>query len=203
MKPSQRHLIVFARAPRMGRAKRRLARDIGTVPAWALANRWLTDLYRRLGNDPRWVTWLAITPDVGPTVFPWPGPATRQIGQGTGDLGQRMGRVIASRPPGHVILIGSDIPSVTQRHIARAFKLLAGNDAVFGPTPDGGYWLVGLNRRRPLAPFTKVRWSSPHARADSLANLRGRRVALADELDDIDDADALRRAAARKSVTKP
>lgn len=202
MTPSQCHLIVFARAPRMGRAKRRLARDIGTVPAWALARAWLAALHRRLGRDPRWTTWLAVTPDAGPMVFRWPGPADRRFGQGTGDLGRRMGRAIAGRPPGLVVLIGSDIPAVRPRHIAKAFDLLAGKDAVFGPTPDGGYWLVGLGRRRSLDPFAGVRWSSPHTLADSLANLAGRRVAFADTLEDIDDGGALRRAKRAGFVTK-
>lgn len=199
MTPARRHLIVFARAPRMGRFKRRLARDVGTVAAWALGRAWLAALYRRVGHDPRWTTWLAVTPDGEPGIFPWPGPAKRRFGQGRGDLGRRMGRAIASRPPGLVVLIGSDIPDVRAHHIARAFRLLAGADAVFGPTPDGGYWLVGLDRRRPASPFSAVRWSTPHALADSRANLSGRRVALADILEDVDDGDALRRRTARKA----
>jgi glycosyltransferase A (GT-A) superfamily protein (DUF2064 family) len=58
---------------------------------------------------------------------------------------------------------------------------------VFGRAADGGYWLVGLRRSpRLLAPFANVRWSSPHALADTLRNLEGRRVAFAATLSDVD-----------------
>jgi hypothetical protein len=48
-------------------------------------------------------------------------------------------------------------------------------------------------RRRPrlLRPFADVRWSSPHALADTLANLDGRTVAFLATLGDVDDADDL------------
>jgi hypothetical protein len=39
---------------------------------------------------------------------------------------------------------------------------------------------------RVLTPFASVRWSSPHALADTLVNLAGRRVAFAVELNDVD-----------------
>ena len=53
---------------------------------------------------------------------------------------------------------------------------------------------MGLKRTpRVPAPFAGVRWSGPHALADTLANLKGRRVALAARLSDVDTAEDLRR----------
>ena len=81
-------------------------------------------------------------------------------------------------------------------HIARAFALLGGHDLVFGPARDGGFWLVGARRGRPLprSLFDGVRWSTPTALADTLAGLpRYVTTALVDTLDDVDDAAALRR----------
>ncbi len=48
---------------------------------------------RRLGADPRWTTWLAVTPDRASATGRglWRS-ATRLIPQGPGDLGRRMGR---------------------------------------------------------------------------------------------------------------
>ena len=114
--------------------------------------------------------------------------------QGDGDLGLRMQRLFNRLPPGPVIVIGSDIPAIRPAHIAGAFRLLGQADAVFGPAPDGGYWLVGLKRTpRVLAPFARVRWSGPHALADTRTNLKGKRVALTANLNDVDRADDLRR----------
>jgi glycosyltransferase A (GT-A) superfamily protein (DUF2064 family) len=105
-----------------------------------------------------------------------------------------MQRLFERLGKGPMIIIGSDIPFVTPALLADAFRRLAGNDAVFGPAEDGGYWLVGLRRRpRMLRPFAGVRWSSQHALADTLANLKGLRVGFAAKLYDIDRAEDYRR----------
>lgn len=189
-----RHLILFVKAPRLGRVKSRLARDIGRVGAWAFYRRQLTARVRDLARDRRWTFWLAVTPDRA--VFDgglWPG-RTRRLSQGGGDLGDRMLRTMAVLPPGPVVLIGADIPGVTPARIARAFRALGAHDAVFGPAADGGFWLVGLRRRpRLIDPFKGVRWSTDTALADTLANLKGARVARVDTLEDVDDGAAYAR----------
>lgn len=42
------------------------------------------------------------------------------------------------------ILIGTDIPEVSKENIISAFDLLNDNDFIFGPSYDGGYYLVGM-----------------------------------------------------------
>ncbi len=88
---------------------------------------------------------------------------------------------------GPLIIVGTDIPFITREIIAEAFRQLRRADAVFGCAEDGGYWLVGLRRRpKRLAPFENVRWSSPHALADTLQNLCSHCIAFAATLFDID-----------------
>jgi uncharacterized protein len=186
----QRHLVVFARFPRIGSGKTRLARDIGAVAAGRFQRATLLTTLRRVGRDRRWMTWLAVTPDRS---RPWPA-RIRLYPQGPGDLGQRMTRVARCLPRGPLVIVGSDIPGITAAMIARAFHLLGSCDAVFGPALDGGYWLIGLKRRpRVLMPFAGVRWSSPHALSDTLANLRDAAVGYVDTLEDVDDGPALMR----------
>jgi uncharacterized protein len=179
------HVVVMARAPRLGAVKRRLARDVGDLAAWRFYRLGLAALLRRLGRARRWHCWLAVTPDRAVTAG-WP-PPWHAIAQGPGDLGARMGRLLRDLPPGPVVIVGSDIPDVRPAHIATAFARLGTCDWVFGPAVDGGYWLIGA-RRRPARrdPFTNVRWSSAHALADTLANARKGRVAFLEELRDVD-----------------
>lgn len=181
-----RHLIVMAKAPRLGRVKTRLGRDIGAVAATGFYRRTLADVSRRLAADPRWMTWLGVTPerDIADDGL-WPaGPA--RIGQGQGDLGRRMARLLGAVPPGPAVLVGADIPAITNADVWAAFRALGRHSAVFGPATDGGYWLVGLKRQGgPVDIFRGVRWSGPHALADTLANLPagwlwGRAATLAD-----------------------
>ena len=176
-------LVLFARAPRLGAVKRRLAREVGDAAALRFHRAMLRALARRLGRDRRWRTVLAVTPDRAR--FPTPLP---RVPQGRGDLGERMARALA-RDRRRAVLVGSDIPGIRACDIAAAFRALDGRaDAVFGPAEDGGYWLVGLGPRRPRDPFRGVRWSGPHALADTVANCRGRRVAMVRRLRDVDDA---------------
>jgi glycosyltransferase A (GT-A) superfamily protein (DUF2064 family) len=92
-------------------------------------------------------------------------------------------------PPGPVIVIGTDVPSIKSAHIQSAIKALGAHDAVVGPSPDGGYWLVGL-KRRPRVPraFASVEWSSPETLDQTLANLSGLNVARIASLPDVDEA---------------
>jgi rSAM/selenodomain-associated transferase 1 len=191
------HLVVFARRPRLGRVKRRLAAGIGAPAALRLYRRLLARTLARLGRLARWRCWLAVTPDR--ETAGWPRP-WRPIGQGSGDLGRRMARPLGRRapgrlPPGPVVIVGSDIPDLGRRHALAAFAALGRADLVFGPAEDGGYWLVGLSARaRILDPFRGVRWSTAHALADTRANLDGRwRVALLERLADLDEPEDLKR----------
>lgn len=184
----------MARAPVAGRVKTRLARELGIVAATGFARQSLRTLLLRVGRDRRWQTFVAATPDASVADRHWPCGISR-IAQGRGDLGQRMQRLMRHAPPGPAVIVGTDIPGISAEHVAHAFRLLGSHDAVFGPAADGGYWLVGLRRLpRVLRPFAGVRWSTPHALADTLANLEGRTVAFVASLDDVDDARALRAA---------
>lgn len=190
-----RHLVIMARAPRLGAGKKRLARDIGALASLRFSRITTGALLRRLAPDRRWQTWLAVTPDRAALTGHglWP-TRCRLIPQGSGDLGLRMGRLFNNLPPGPVVIVGSDVPGIEARHIDQAFRLLGENDWVFGPASDGGYWLVGARRRPALRlPFDSVRWSSADALTDTLANLQDARVAMLEELTDVDSgADLIR-----------
>jgi len=184
-----RHLVVMVKAPRLGRVKTRLAADIGAVAALNFYRRTLARVLRPLARDARWTTWLAVTPDAAVRQDRlWP-VRTPRLSQGPGNLGDRMGRVMAVMAPGPVVIIGADIPGIRPAHINQAFKALGRADAVFGPADDGGYWLVGL-KRHPVVHdiFRAVRWSSPDALADTMANLpASARIEHLEVLTDVDD----------------
>lgn len=188
MKPT---LVIMVKVPWPGRVKTRLARDVGPVAAAWWFRHQVGRLLRRV-EDRRWRTVLAVAPDAaGLRSRVWPAHLQRWP-QGTGDLGDRMVRVMA-RAGGPVCVIGADIPGITRSKIAHAFACLGAADAVFGPSPDGGFWLVGLKRPSPppVGLFAAVRWSSEHALDDSIASLGRARIALADVLADVDTADDL------------
>lgn len=189
----RRTLVVMLKEPHPGRVKTRLGKDIGMVPAAWWFRHQTQQLIRNL-HDPRWDVVLAVSPDAeGLKSRVWPA-RVRRIPQGRGDLGDRMAKALSLKSPGPVCIIGADIPGITRRHIARAFGALGGADAVFGPAPDGGYWLIGLKRCQATTSriFKGVRWSSEHALADTVATLPNARIAYVDTLRDVDQVCDLR-----------
>jgi len=196
----RRHLAIFAKAPRLGQVKRRLAREIGDVAAWRFQRALLSSLLRVLVRDRRWRTTLWLSPDhrVSTTIAKL---RVLSRGQGRGDLGARMRRAFIGKERGPVVLVGSDIPALGPAQIRTAFQALGRNDLVFGPAKDGGYWLIASARRRGrMPPLKPVRWSSKHALADTRACFDKRhKTALLEVLEDVDDGAAYRRWRKQKS----
>lgn len=200
-------VFVFARAPRYGAVKTRLARDIGALATLRFYRFVLARLVRRLKNDRRFEIVLAVTPDSAVREQGlWPS-GVRVVGQGPGELGPRMMRVLRSAGVGPAVIVGSDIPGVTASHIARAFTELGRKQYVLGPARDGGYWLIGARHPPQIREhsLSGVRWSSAFALSDTAARL-GDVAVLADVLDDVDDGTAyvrMRRHASTSRVTSP
>lgn len=187
-------LVIMVKEPRPGRVKTRLGRDLGlTASAWWFRHQ-TRALLRRI-EDPRWDTLLAVSPDIeGMNSRIWPAHLPR-VAQGRGDLGDRMARLLRGLPSGPVCIIGADIPGITRARIKEAFDALGRAEAVFGPAPDGGYWLIGMKRVKPPAPdiLQNVRWSSEHALSDSARSLGDVSIAYVATLQDVDTMEDLRR----------
>jgi len=177
-------LVIMLKEPVAGRVKTRLGREIGmTASAWWFRHQ-SAALIRRL-QSPRWETWLAVAPDPALHSRCWPAHLPR-MAQGRGDLGARMVRIL-QQSTGPVVLIGGDIPGVRQKHITRAFRALGRHDMVFGPAPDGGFWLVGKRGAVPRGLFQNVRWSSETTLAEARATAGAARVVYVDKLSDVDE----------------
>ena len=165
------HLVLMLKTPKMGTVKTRLAKDIGTGAATNFYRTTSHRLITQLSQDPRWQTFLAISPDASLNNWPWPKSAMREP-QGNGDLGARMQAVFNNHAPHPTLIIGTDIPAIKPWHIIKAFKVLHRTGFVIAPSGDGGYWCVGQKMSpRQLRPFQNVRWSTKHSYNDTIANL--------------------------------
>ncbi|MEJ2115330.1 MAG: glycosyltransferase, partial [Gammaproteobacteria bacterium] len=81
---------------------------------------------------------------------------------GDGDLGIKMHQAIKEHLDNNtnVVLIGSDCLEIDATYIQQAFeKLNLDNDVVLGPTKDGGYALIGVNKLN-ISIFQGINWSS-------------------------------------------
>lgn len=183
-------LFVMAREPRLGRVKSRLAKSIGRVSALRVYRVVMGRTFKELSGPEDWDRIALVTPDhaaLGPAFWP---SGWRPLPQGSGDLGMRMTRPMVAAAPGPVILVGTDIPGLTKAHIKSAFRLLKTNDAVFGPAVDGGFWLLGFKRLRPIprSLFSGVAWSQADTLKQAVASIPGLSVGYVQTLDDLDEA---------------
>ena len=191
-------LLVFAKAPRPGEVKTRLARSLGRggSPDHEAA----TALYRRMGRlivgrvaeAPAILTVCYDPPGAEAEVRDWLGPAPeRYWQQGAGNLGERMSRMftLAFEVPGRAVVIGTDTPAVGAGTVTRALAALDTADVVLGPSRDGGYYLMALREPCP-ALFRGIAWSTGTVLAETLARARQcrLRVTLLEVESDVDTA---------------
>ena len=97
----------------------------------------------------------------------------------------------------HVVIIGSDAPTLPPAYIDQAFAALADSDVVLGPALDGGYYLIGLSRPC-MKLFDNVAWSTDQVFERTAANAQGQGYRLKVlpshyDIDTFDDLAALNR----------
>ena len=199
---ARRTLVIFAKAPRPGTVKTRLARDIGDAEA--------AHLYRTLGRsvvDPLrtgpWRTVVRFAPaDAHAEIAAWLGTEALTLRpQPEGDLGARMHHAFveafaAAPPPAGVCLVGTDAPELSRTLVHEAFERLeGGDDVVLGPAEDGGYYLIALAAPR-ASLFDSIPWSTDRVLPLTRERIRAAGLVASElrVLNDIDDLGDLKRA---------
>ena len=184
-------VVVMARAPRLGEGKSRLRSVLSDEERLRLQEAFLRDTVDLALNSSVGRVYLAVTP---PDAVPWAesefGPEVATIAQVGDDLGQRMFNVMRhASAEGHrpIVVIGTDAPLLSAEHLHAALEALGHADVCFGPSEDGGYYLVASNEPQ-AALFENVAWGTDDVLKTSLARARdaGLRYELLDELYDVD-----------------
>lgn len=194
---------VFAKPPRPGTVKTRLAAALGGAQAAALAAAFLEDTCAALSTQPLRLV-LA-------TTEPWPSQhlAAEAWLQGDGSLGDRLERVLrrALDSAPWAVALGADSPGFPLAALAEAERELRLADAVFGAARDGGFYLLAL-RRCPEGCLAGVRWSSAQTletaeRRLSEAGLRCARVLPWFDVDTVADLRELAQRIGRGEIVAP
>jgi len=202
-------LLVFAKAPVIGRVKTRLAAALGDEGAATLyrelAERTLKTARaaRSAGIFDAVELWCDHSGHGHPAMLDWSrryGVALRE--QHGDDLGARMQQAMSSVLKGGraAVLIGTDSPALDVGYLAHAASALQRHDAVVGPAEDGGYVLVGLARELDI--FGGVAWSTDAVMVATRAHIAAAQASWAElpMLWDVDrpaDVDRYRRTLVR------
>ena len=191
MTPARRRVLcIFAKAPRPGAVKTRLAAALGPEHAAAVARALLLDTMERWA-EAKLRRVVAFTPaDAGPEFAELARGRFELVPQGDGDLGRRLETVLARELAGGaeaLVFLGADRPTLPAAHVEQAFAELRRADVVLGPAADGGYYLLGCGRRVPPI-FDGIAWGGPHVLTETVARLADRswRLALLPPWYDVD-----------------
>jgi len=170
-----RSVLVFAKAPRPGHAKTRLIPALGAEGAAALQAR----LIKHTLNTVTQAGFRRIELHGAPADDDFLRFCAERYGadlvpQREGDLGARMCAAFtaALEHTRTVLLVGTDCPALTAEHLRRAVHTLDSDDeAVFAPTEDGGYALIGLTRCDARL-FEAIAWGTSTVMSETRARLR-------------------------------
>lgn len=196
-------LAIFCKTPEKGFVKTRLAASVGDQKALEI----YLDLLNITDEETRSFSsslYLFVTSSIEDSVEKmqsilqqqdlFTDPKTKFVIQQGEDLGQKMSAAFKKLFKNHqsVVLIGCDLPDLTSALISNAFDALQSNDVVIGPSCDGGYYLIGLNKETPDL-FKEISWSTEKVLNQTLekAERLSLKVQLLDQLRDIDTLEDL------------
>lgn len=174
-------IALFAKYPRAGEAKTRLAPLLGDAGAAKVHRRLVerTLATMRESGLPFAVYYTGAGAD---EFSAWLGADVHLVQQGSGDLGTRLARV-----SGPAIVLGADIPGLTAQHLRDAAKALDEVPVVIGPASDGGYYLLGFREQIP-AIWRDMAWGTDVVLHDTEVRLRDLDLAYR-KLGVLDDCD--------------
>lgn len=141
-------LYLAAKAPIAGQVKTRLGASIGMYEAATLYEGFVRDLVARFAGVSYEIAWY-VTPGSWSHLRPLAARADAvrvQRGHGWAARQANLFRDCDASREGQVILMATDSPQLQPARVDAAFAALESHDVVFGPTLDGGYYLVGMRR---------------------------------------------------------
>jgi rSAM/selenodomain-associated transferase 1 len=187
-------LCIFAKPPVPGKVKTRLIPYLSAREAADMAGAFLEDVASTCRKIPDTQTVIATLGDWPSDI---PSPKDLEIWQQQGkDLGKRMESIfIRGLQQAPIILaLGADAPLISIGILEDALGKLKENDALIGPSEDGGYYLLGFTRLQ-AGLLDNLPWSQPHTRQATEQRLtaRGYTFAQTSMLFDIDTPEDLKR----------
>ncbi|MDC0048109.1 TIGR04282 family arsenosugar biosynthesis glycosyltransferase [Verrucomicrobia bacterium] len=208
-------LLVFLKWPEPGRVKTRLANDIGAEKAAEIYKilvqrviQQISPIYSQLEG----VCWVFDPIEKEYEIKDWITKELNNLGftdlkrhifwsQSDGDLGDRLQSAFEKAlflDYDRIIAIGTDCIELDSRTIELALvSLLSERSIVFGPSFDGGYYLVGMRSNLGLSVFRSISWSTSKVLKQSLdqAVSLDLEYTLLEEFNDVDtlkDWDSIR-----------
>jgi len=200
-------VIVFVKYPVAGKVKTRLAESAGIEVAAGLYKCCVEDVLLGI-KVCHWPIRIYFDPSQAKERFSdWLGSNYSYFPQRNGDIGERMKHAfeeVFKDGISRAVLIGSDIPDLPTGFLERAISAMTENDAVIGPSSDGGYYLIGFTKENFLPEvFEKISWGTDAVLKQTIEvfERHKRTFSLLPEWHDIDTIEDVRSMMLRNRVT--
>lgn len=182
-------LIIFIKNPVAGKVKTRLAKDVGDGKA--------LEIYRALLQHTMTITkglnadkYLYYSDEVD-MYDNWDNNLYQKHVQDGATLGDRMSNAfkeVFGKGHKYVAIIGSDCLQISTPLLSYGLSHLYEHNTIIGPTYDGGYYLLGMNRYIPEL-FENKQWSTDTVFNDTVADIKRLKLTVASlpVLSDVDE----------------
>jgi len=126
----------------------------------------------------------------------WAGSGFEYYYQEGTDLGERMSNAfnkVFTLGAKKAVIIGTDVPDISNNLITSSFKLLDEKDFVIGSSTDGGYYLLGMKNLN-CDLFSGINWSTETVLDKTINRIDENNFSFAklEQLHDIDDERSLK-----------
>jgi uncharacterized protein len=197
-------IAVVTKTPRRGFSKTRLSPPLQSEEATEISRCFLRDTsaaIEALMCEDQFVAGVAAYTPVGsePELEELVPASFKMLAQRHGDLGSRLSGVtedLFSLGFSAVCLIGSDSPTLPLENlrVMAATLKLGENQMVIGPSIDGGYYLLAVNRPHPKL-FEEIDWSTRNVYQQTICRSKEINVPTVEVpvWYDVDDKDSLNR----------
>ncbi len=194
-------LLVFAHNPIAGQVKMRMVDPFTPEESAELYRAFLEDALARFVTLPHTDVFLFLPPE-RPTLpeitLPQALPLLHQKGRTFAERQLNAFREIFAQGYRRCVATGTDCPTLPIEYIQRAFlELKEANSVTIGPSVDGGYYLLGMNRLHTEL-FEGMTYNHPHVFEDIILRVTrtGARLVVLPSWYDVDTPDDLTRLAA-------
>ena len=197
--------LLLAKYPESGSVKVRLAQLIGDDLAVELYRNFVLDSLSMLNKSGVSFAICFYPADSLERFKAWLGTRYEYIPQRGRDLGERLKNGFTeafSRGFSSAMAIGSDSPDLPEGILLEARDALKIHDVVIGPSPDGGYYLIGFKSDTFLPEaFEGITWSTEMVFRETMKRLKeaGRDVFILPPWNDVDTYDDLKALEKRNS----
>lgn len=184
--------LVFAKNPIIGNVKTRLGKTIGMEASCWVYKKLLkhTALILHKSKLP-YVLFENQTNGILHKIFYDSTSIQLQEGSHLGDKMKNAFQWAFAQGYEKVLLIGTDLWSLHEDTLIQAQQALDQNDFVIGPSYDGGYYLLGMNKMNTKI-FENVSWSTSKVFKETLLNVRKSSFFFLDIANDIDSYENLK-----------